>query len=645
LIIERLMVNAVPMVSFSRLCSLFQRVGVDTAGLATAAVISRRRGGTFVYNPQGHPQITTTVTSATEAERGDQANKPHRRLSSGSRSGDNDSTEPKVSSPTGPAVQSASTANSRQRAQVGWGLPLLVLIIGMFMSVLDTSIVNVAIPTIQSEFGGTTDDVQWVVTGYTLTLGVVVPITAWLGDRVGLKQLYNLALLAFAGGSALCGLAGDLNSLVIFRIIQAIPGGILPVITLSILLRIVPPQQLGAAMGLYGLGIVFAPGIGPVLGGYLVEYVNWRLIFYINVPIGIVGALAATLVLPRFPRLVGRRFDVLGFLTVGSGLFALLLATSEGESWGWGSYRILGLFTYSVLSLALFVVIELEVADPLLDIRIFRYFPYTNSLLLIAVLMTVMYGVLFYIPQFLQQAQGWGAFNAGLTVLPQAAVMAVLMPIAGRLYDRIGPRWPATIGLTTVTASTYLLHTITLDTAREHVMWVMTLLGIGLGIAFMPILTGGVAAIPLTRTNAASALNNVVQRVSGAIGLAVLTAILTNQRAQQLAGRAALVPATTPTPHIGDPSVPDWLVTYAVYQQTQLQAFVGAIDDLFLITAGLSALTALGALLLRSGPAPAPPAGSRPPTQQTAPPTNSKITTDSHLMPSATATDNDIPAP
>jgi EmrB/QacA subfamily drug resistance transporter len=541
-----------------------------------------------------------------------------------------------VSSPNEGEARPTRGRASTQVAQAGWGLPLMVLIIGMFMSVLDTSIVNVAIPTIQTEFGGTTDDVQWVVTGYTLTLGVVVPITAWLGDRVGLKRLYNLALLAFAAGSALCGLAGNLNMLVIFRIIQAIPGGILPVITLSILLRIVPRERLGAAMGLYGLGIVFAPGVGPVLGGYLVEYVNWRLIFYINVPIGILGAVAAALVLPRFPRVTGRRFDVLGFLTVGGALFALLLATSEGESWGWGSYRILGLISYGVLSLALFVVIELEVSDPLLDIRIFRYWPYTNSLLLIAVLMIVMYGVLFYIPQFLQEAQGWGAFDAGLTLLPQALVMAVLMPIAGRVYDRIGPRWPATIGLAIVTVGAYLLHTITIYTPREQVMWLMVVLGVGLGLAFMPILTGGVAVIPLTRANAASALNNVVQRVSGALGLAMLTAILTTQRAQQLAGRAALLPATTVTPQLGGPTVPDWVGTYALYQQTQLQVFVGAIDDLFLISTGLSALGALVALFLRSGPAPVPPAGfGRPAAVQA---TNGEVTVEGHLISPATAT-------
>ncbi|MDT7596335.1 MAG: hypothetical protein QOJ06_1881, partial [Pseudonocardiales bacterium] len=245
-----------------------------------------------------------------------------------------------ASSATSPNGAAAQPVGAGARNSGGWGLPLTVLVAGMFMSVLDISIVNVAIPTIQNDFGATTDDVQWVVTGYTLALGVVVPVTAWLGDRFGLSRVYNLALLAFAAGSALCGLAWDLNSLVIFRIVQAIPGGILPVITLSILYRIVPREKLGAAMGLYGLGIVFAPAVGPTLGGYLVEYVDWRLIFYINVPVGILGAVAAALVLPRFPTVAGRRFDVLGFVTIASGLFAVLLALSEGESWGWSSYRV-----------------------------------------------------------------------------------------------------------------------------------------------------------------------------------------------------------------------------------------------------------------------------------------------------------------
>src|SRR2546429_3223613 len=179
--------------------------------------------------------------------------------------------------------------------QVRWGLPLAVLVAGMFMSILDVTIVNVAIPTIQKDFGTTVEDVQWVANAYTLALGVVVPLSGWLGDRFGYARVYILSILGFALGSALCGISWDLNSLVAFRIVQAIPGGIIPVISLAMVYRIVPREKIGTAMGMYGLGIVFAPAVGPTLGGYLVEYVDWRLIFFINVPIGVLGAVAAAL--------------------------------------------------------------------------------------------------------------------------------------------------------------------------------------------------------------------------------------------------------------------------------------------------------------------------------------------------------------
>jgi hypothetical protein len=231
-----------------------------------------------------------------------------------------------------------------------------------------------------------------------------------------------------------------------------------------------------------------------------------------------------------------------------------------------------------------------------------------------------LFGVLFYIPLFLQEVQGLGAFDAGLTLLPQAVVMGVLMPIAGRVYDRIGPRWPAFIGLTIVAAATYLMHNLTVDTSREQLVLWMMLRAVGLGLAMMPIMAGGIAVIPAAQVSAASAFNNVAQRTAGALGIAILTAILTTQQAQQLAGRAALLPADTVTPHVGGPTVPDWLGAYTLYQQTQLQVFVAGLDDLFLIAAGLSALGALGALLLRSGPAPATPA-SVVPRQQAATPT------------------------
>jgi EmrB/QacA subfamily drug resistance transporter len=381
--------------------------------------------------------------------------------------------------------------------------------------------------------------------------------------------------------------------------VQGLLGGILPAVTLTILLRIVPGERLGAAVGLYGLGAMVAPAIGPALGGYLVEYVNWRLIFFINIPVGIIGTVAAVLVLPVFPAGPGRRLDVLGFVTVASAMFALLLALSKAEDWHWTSYRILGLLAFSLVSLALFVVIELAVEEPLLDLRVFRYAVYTQSLLLTISLAGVLFAVLFYVPQFLQQVQGLGAFDAGLALLPPALLMGLLMPLTGRIADRIGPRAPAVVGLMIATLGTYLLHTISIDTSREHIIWYLTVLYVGLGIGMMPITSAGLGVIPPAQVNAASAFTNVVQRTAGALGVAVFTAIVTVQRAQLMGGRAALLSADTPIPHLGA-DTPHWLDVYAVYQQADLQVYADAIDNLFLLASVITAVTALGGFLLRS---------------------------------------------
>ncbi|MFL5955830.1 MAG: DHA2 family efflux MFS transporter permease subunit, partial [Solirubrobacterales bacterium] len=460
-----------------------------------------------------------------------------------------------------------------------------------------------AIPTIQNVFGTTTDEVQWIATSYTLTLGVVVPLSAWLADRFGVARTYNVSLLLFAAGSALCGLAWNLDSIIAFRVLQALPGGVLPVVTLSMVYRIVPKEKIGQAMGMYGLGIIVAPAIGPTLGGYLVEYVDWRLIFFINVPVGILGAIAAAMVLPKFPPVKAARFDWLGFVMIAGGLFSLLLALSEGQSWGWTSYRIIILPATGVLLLALFVVVELEVDKPLLDVRVFRYWPFTNSLLLISVLMVGLFAVLFYIPLFLQQAQGLGAFDAGLLLLPQALVMAVLMPIAGRLYDKIGPRWPAVIGLTIVALGTYLLHDLTLDTSRGQIMGLLALRAGGMGMAMMPIMTSGVAAVPVNKVGAASAFNNVVQRSAAALGLAVLTALMTTQRAQMLGDRTALIASDTPMPAPLPGPTGQVVGMYATWTQTQTQVFVAALDQLMIITSVITLVGVALSLLLRSGPA------------------------------------------
>jgi EmrB/QacA subfamily drug resistance transporter len=495
-------------------------------------------------------------------------------------------------------TQAAASRAEAQAAGGGWLLPLVVLVSGMFMSVLDTSIVNVAIPKMQNVFGVTADDIEWIATSYTLVLGVIVPISAWLANRVGQTRLYIVALLAFAAGSALCGVAWDLDSMIAFRVVQAIPGGVLPVVSLSMLYQIVPKEKIGSAMGIYGLGVVVAPAVGPTLGGYLVEYVDWRLIFFINVPIGILGAIAAFVLLPPFPGRPAGRFDLLGFLAIATGLSSLLLALSEGQSWGWTAYPTVILILLGLLCLALFVVIENSVENPLLDVRVFRVWTYTNSLLLISVLSIGLFSVLFYIPVYLQSARGLGAFEAGLLLMPQALVMAVLMPVAGQVYDRIGPRVPAVTGLLIMTVAGYLMQGLTAVTSQGEIIALLCLRALGTGMCMMPIMTNGISAVPPALVGSASAFNNVTQRVSSALGLAGLTAFMTIQQAQLGADRAGLVSPDV-LPSLGQGQSGQMLGTMAIYQQTSTQVYVSALDDVMFITTIMTGVAVVLALFLR----------------------------------------------
>jgi EmrB/QacA subfamily drug resistance transporter len=530
----------------------------------------------------------------------------------GTHPGESVSADPPAPAPAHGAAQSPRRAAPTAVASPRWGLALAVLVVGMFMSVLDVTIVNVAVPAIQTDFGGSLRDVLWIATAYTLTLGVVVPVSGWLGDRFGLRRVYLLALLGFAAGSALCAIAWSLNALIVFRIVQAVSGGILPVVTMTLIYRIVPRNKIGTAMGMYGLGVVFAPAVGPVLGGYLVEYVNWRLVFYINVPIGLLGAAAAAAVIPKVMRGTAGRFDLAGFATIALGLFAILLAASKGEDWGWTGYRILMLFTAGLVSVALFVVIELEVTSPLLDLRLLKIWPFANSLLLSAVLFISLLAVAFYVPVYLQQGQGFQAFNAGLLTLPQALVMGVLMPLSGRIYDKIGARWLAITGLAICTVGTYLLVGITPDMTRAEVITWTCVRAAGMGMAMMPIMTAGLSAVPPALTNQASALTNVVRQVAAALGLAALAALATTQQAQLLADRAALIRADG---HTGPLTAKAFAAAYQQFQHLRLAVLATSYSNLFLVTAMLTATGVVLALFLRSGPAtpstPPPPSDDR----------------------------------
>jgi EmrB/QacA subfamily drug resistance transporter len=509
--------------------------------------------------------------------------------------------------PTRTVRPAAPIPGSGQGDSRSWLAPLGVLIIGMFMSILDTSIVNVALPTIQLELGISSTDGQWVSTAYSLAEGVMVPVSAWLGYRYGSKRIYLLCLAGFTAASFLCGLAGGLETLVVFRILQAIPGGVIPVTCMVMLRRMVPPDRLGAAMGLYGLGVIVAPAIGPSLGGLLVEYTDWRFIFFVNIPVGVLGVVAAAVVLQEEPGRRDRPLDVLGFLTIAVGLFTMLLALEEGKDWGWTSYRILILFTVAALCIALFVLVELEVDRPLLDLRVFTHFQFVLPLVLVSAVSMAMFASAFFVPQFLQGAsRGLTPLNTGLLLIPQALVLAVFLPMSGVLYDRVGARRLAVPGLLLAGAGLLLLSRINVDIPNGDLVLGMCVLAAGVGLGMMPVMSSGLGAVPAASAESASSFNTLVQRVSQAFGLGLLNAFLTVAGAQGLADRSGLLGGADPQVAgvLGNPAE-----LYALYQRTAGIAQAGAFSQAFLAISVLCFLGAVLALFLPSG-RPAPRSGA-----------------------------------
>ena len=434
-------------------------------------------------------------------------------------------------------------AQPRERGEPparGWGLPLAVIIVGVFISTMDTSIVNVAIPVIQKQFGVSSESAQWISTSYSLTEGVMVPMSAWVGARFGAKQLYIWSLLGFSVASALCGISDNLFFMILFRFAQGVPGGMLPVTCLIMITRMVPKEKFGMAMGFYGLGMVAAPAIGPTLGGYFCEYFSWRLVYYVNVPIGILGALAAVIVLTPTPALRSSRFDLVGFASIAGGFLGLLLVIEQGPQWGWTSYPILILASVAIDLFVVFAIVENQREHPLVNLGVFRNAQFNLSMALTSLFSAAIFTEFFYIPQFLQNARNYTPVQAGIALIPQALVVVVFMPIAGMLYDRFGARWLAVTGLVLTATGLFMLSDLNLAMTEGQLILGMSTMGLGLGLGVMPVFSGGLATLTPDLADAGGSFNTLVQRVSQALGLGTLSALVTYDISQFASDRSAM---------------------------------------------------------------------------------------------------------
>lgn len=405
-------------------------------------------------------------------------------------------------------------------------LPLFVVVIGAFAAILNNSSVNIALPKMMAIFGVPADQIQWVLTGYMLASGVVIPVTGYLGDAYGTKRIYLFSVVVFTAGSVLCGLAWDNNSMIVARVIQGIGGGAIMPVSMAIIYRIVPLYKIGFALGVWGMAAVTAPAIGPTLGGYIVEHFNWRFLFIMNVPIGILGIILGGMLLPESPIKKGLKFDLWGFITSALGCLTLLLALSQGQKQGWDSYYIVSLFVLSFFLFVLFVLIELTIPQPMLDLRLFKNKIFSYSVFGGSLINIGLFGGVFLIPLFTQNLMGKSAMDTGLMLMPAALVSAVLMPLSGALFDRMGARFITFAGLVILTWGTWELQNLSTNSTGLYIIIVTSIRALGMGLAMMPMTTAGMNTIPLQEIGRASALSNVCRQVAASFGIAALTTVM-----------------------------------------------------------------------------------------------------------------------
>jgi DHA2 family multidrug resistance protein len=401
---------------------------------------------------------------------------------------------------------------------------------GTIMAVLDSSIVNVALPSMSGSLGATIEEITWVVTGYLLSNVIIMPMMAFLSARFGRKRFYMASVVAFTVASMLCGLARSLPELVVFRIIQGAGGGALITVAQAILRETFPPEEQGLAMGLYGVGVVVAPAVGPTLGGWLTDQYAWPWVFYINVPIGILNLILVSRFIHDPPYLKRERgkadFPGLALLIMGLGALQLMLEKGEQKDW-FQSRMIVWMTVVAAVGMILFVWRELKTDRPAVDLRMLKNIPFTSATALGGVLGMGLYGTLFLLPLFLQNLLGYPAMTSGLALMPRSLAMGVFMPIAGRFYNQIGPRILVAAGLFVSAYSFWDLSHLTTTVGFWDIFMPQVWQGVGFSLIFVALSTAALAPIAKPKMTAASGLYNVVRQVFGSVGIAIAATQLT----------------------------------------------------------------------------------------------------------------------
>ena len=428
---------------------------------------------------------------------------------------------------------------------------------GSIMGVLDSTIVNVALPQIQGAVGATLQEITWIATGYTIAAVLLMPLVAFLGRRFGQKRVYLFCLGLFVLGSALCGLSRTLHQLIAFRVLQGLGGGAMQPTEEAILRQTFPKTEQGMAMALTGMITMVGPALGPVLGGYIVDHVHWSWIFFVSLPVGLLGMLLTWAFVREDPEILAKnRARAAAERTnvdwSGIGLLSTCLATTEfvieeGQRRYWFDDPLIRVFTFvAVVTLAAFVARQLTAKAPVMQLRLLRDARFATGMVLSMFVMCTLMATMFLLSVFMQQARGFSALQAGLATLPMMLAMFVVMPIAGAIYERVSPRMLMSAGLLLLAGGAYELSRVSLGMGQWDLALPLAMQGAGMALIFVPLETTAFSRIPKHLLADAAGLSNVLKETGGAVGLALFTSVLLRREMVARAGLAAHVGITNP---------------------------------------------------------------------------------------------------
>ncbi|HCW7917537.1 TPA: DHA2 family efflux MFS transporter permease subunit [Staphylococcus aureus] len=429
---------------------------------------------------------------------------------------------------------------------VSRGKILAALLFGMFIAILNQTLLNVALPKINTEFNISASTGQWLMTGFMLVNGILIPITAYLFNKYSYRKLFLVALVLFTIGSLICAISMNFPIMMVGRVLQAIGAGVLMPLGSIVIITIYPPEKRGAAMGTMGIAMILAPAIGPTLSGYIVQNYHWNVMFYGMFIIGIIAILIGFVWFKLYQYTTNPKADIPGIIFSTIGFGALLYGFSEAGNKGWGSVEIETMFAIGIIFIILFVIRELRMKSPMLNLEVLQFPTFTLTTIINMVVMLSLYGGIILLPIYLQNLRGFSALDSGLLLLPGSLIMGLLGPFAGKLLDTIGLKPLAIFGIAVMTYATWELTKLNMDTPYMTIMGIYVLRSFGMAFIMMPMVTAAINALPGRLASHGNAFLNTMRQLAGSIGTAILVTVMTTQTTQHLSAFGEELDKTNP---------------------------------------------------------------------------------------------------